>query len=651
MLSFCVAFGFSSVASAQNGALRKWSDASGRFSITAKLLEVSDGVAFLEDEQGKTLKIPVDRLSKADQDFINAGENPFEMVGGSPFEAATPPSNNNGSNNIGGSSAGGSTSNAANASGVNVWDSPSEVNWLSANEVPLVAVGGWNVPVPSPGDFGFDPKPTGLAKKADFHEKMHGAIINTVRGRAVIGYSTTFGVPEPVTRLALVDLRSGKAIQTEPVVAAMRPLALLDNGSTVLMVGLGDDRGKNEKHNELQLWKVNGRTVDRSASWVPFATEPGRFGRNEPVRVMKAEVLSNSQVFMLGGNGRLALFDIFERKPIWYANMNQKNLDFELSSDRSLLAMFNEKTVLAAKPETGDILGGIAYESQNPAGWNRIRWSPDGSRLLTSSQGDLRVVNIAEGTVEHDVHLADGVVAMNDLSFPNNEYALLNNSTLVHLPTRIKVCEYQGAGDVKTIGGTSFIALSTDQGGLLVGADFPHPKAAELLETAQNDPATFLVHPGVGVSIDVSKVGGQYGQKVRENLTKAISTSGYKLVPSSPIKITAEITGPKQDAVSYIGEGSHVVQKYASTVKIEWNGQTLFTQGGTNIPGFLMLSRGETIESYLAKASQSPNLSVFEGVKFPEFIQRPSGNQGNQQAARGSLMLSKFTLQGLVDSK
>jgi hypothetical protein len=417
-----------------------------------------------------------------------------------------------------------------------------------------------------------------------------------------------------------------------------------------LMAGLGDEGSAHEKQNELQVWKINGKTVDRSASWVPYVSQPGRFGRSDLVRVMKAQNISNTQVLMLGSNGRLALWDIITREPIWYAEMNDKNLDYEVSLDRSLVALFNEKSVLVAEPLTGNILGGITYEAPYPAGWNRIRWSPDGQHLLTSSQGDVRVVDLKDGSLAYDIHIADQPVATNNLAYPADDYVLLNNQTLVHLPTRIKVCEYQNAGQIQTVGGTSFIALSTDGGGLLVPAGFPHPTAEDLLKTAQNDPATFLVHPGVGVSIDVSKLAGQYQQTVRASLEKSLELSGYQLDPSSSIKVVAEISGPKQDAVSYTGAGSHVVQRYQSTVKLEWNGQNLWNRGGTNIPGFMMLSGDETVESVLREASQKPNTSVFENVRFPEFIQRPTVNQNNQSRS-GALMVSKFTLQGLVDSK
>ena len=171
-----------------------------------------------------------------------------------------------------------------------------------------------------------------------------------------------------------------------------------------------------------------------------------------------------------------------------------------------------------------------------------------------------------------------------------------------------------------------------------------------MLEKAQSDPSVFLIHPGVAVTIDVSGVGGQYQQVVRQGLEKAALASGYKVVPSSQVVIAGYISGPKQEAVSYIASGSYVVNAYASTIKLWWQKRELWQTGGSNVPGMLMTKAGQTIEQALAEAGRQPNLSVFESVRFPEFMQKPGDNPqaGNRSTA---LMSSQFTLQGLVDSK
>ncbi len=64
----------------------------------------------------------------------------------------------------------------------------------------------------------------------------------------------------------------------------------------------------------------------------------------------------------------------------------------------------------------------------------------------------------------------------------------------------------------------------------------------------------------------------------------------------------------------------------------------------------LMTKRGQTMQQALDEAGKKPNLSIFEQTRFPEFMQKPSGNQQGPNRST-ALMTSNFTVKGLVDSK
>ena len=51
-------------------AARKWTDKSGKFNVTAELIDVVDGKAPLRKQNGKVLTIPTERLSEADQTYL-----------------------------------------------------------------------------------------------------------------------------------------------------------------------------------------------------------------------------------------------------------------------------------------------------------------------------------------------------------------------------------------------------------------------------------------------------------------------------------------------------------------------------------------------------------------------------------------------------
>ncbi|MEZ6135685.1 MAG: SHD1 domain-containing protein [Pirellulaceae bacterium] len=610
--------------------LREWSDSTGRFKITAKLIEVRDGVAILENAEGKSMKIPVSRLSSADQEFLNAGDNPFQMLDDGENTGANPA---------------GTASSGAGA----VWGGPKDVDWDRAEQFASLSGVEWNVTLPATGTLDFEPKRSPLPKKANFHEDMHALAVNTLCKRAVVGYTVSFSVPKPLTRICLVDLVTGKSIHSEQVEARMRPLALLDNGSAILMCGASDERGGYETPDQLQVWRLQGKKIIRTPSWIPYPMDKKDFGKQQNAKVLSAQPVSDNLIVTISDKGHLVLWDIFKREPIWHGRLNERNFAFDLSLDRKLLAVADNKTLMVLNPLTAEILGSSTLDNQAAAGWNRVAWSPSGKRILFTAVGDVRVFNVESGEWEQQFHLSDAPIATRSLSYPHEDYALLDNHLLVHLPTKIQVCDYRDATRIETQGGTAFIGIQGQDGGLFVPAQFPHPAAVTMLEKAQKDPSVFLIHPGVGVSIDVNGA-GQHQAEVRTALETAVKNSGYKLDQSSPIKIVGAISGPKQEAVSYIARGSYVVNEYTSSIKLVWNGKNLWATSGSNIPGMLMTSGNETIEQALEKAGKKPNLAVFERVKFPEFMQRPSENQ-QQGPSSIALMQSKFTLQGLVDSK
>lgn len=54
--------------------VRTWTDATGKFSVEAELVEVVDGVALLKKADGRQIKVPLGKLSAADREFIAAAK-------------------------------------------------------------------------------------------------------------------------------------------------------------------------------------------------------------------------------------------------------------------------------------------------------------------------------------------------------------------------------------------------------------------------------------------------------------------------------------------------------------------------------------------------------------------------------------------------
>lgn len=615
---------------------REWTDSTGKFKITASLVEVRDKVAFLKTADGKTMKIPVERLSQADQKFLQGGVNPFEMVEGAmedSNDSTTPPPSNG---------------NAAAAGGP--WSGNYSVDW---NRVPELDPGfgtEWTYQPPGSNALPFEAKRAALPGKKNFFEGMRRLEINPVAKRAVAGYTISFSVPKHLSRVSLIDLPSGKAINSETVEGCnMCPLAVLNDGNTILMQGTGDERSGYETADQLQLWRLRNSKVVRSPIWVPFPDDSSSFGKTTNGAVGLCLPIDDKRILLKTRGGHLACFDVVTREPIWHVRLARDHA-MDLTVDQSTLFIMNGHTLLVVDPKTGDVTSSLTLEDKPHMGWPRVRLSPTGDQLLLSFNSELRLIDLATGSVDQ-VHEAtgQGPIAPNGLLFPAPDYALLNNNLLFHLPSQILVCDYQQAAVIDSVGGVEFVGIMGDKNGLVVPTQMPHPRAEELLDQAENDPSLFLIHPGVEVSLDTSSVNGQYRNEIETGLRAAAEKAGYRVVNNAPIQLRANISGPNQKAVSYIASGSYIANEYTSSVQLVANNKPVWSRQGTNIPGIIQTRRDQSIQDKLNELGRQPNLGFFKGIAFPKLMQAPK--EGQNQNGANALLKSVFTVSGLEDAE
>lgn len=615
------------------GEERQWSDSSGRFKVIGSLVEVKDGNVILQSN-GKMVKIPVSRLSKADQDFLNEGDSPFQVMDAAETESVAkaestaPPAA------------------SASGNGAALWQQKWHVDW---DNVPTIDRGFGekkNFAMPEAVPPELPGKRAVLPKKTNFFEDIRTMSINPIANRAVVGYTVSFSVPKPLSRLSLIDLATGKVINTLPQECDMCPMTLLNDGSTVLMYGTGKDESVGTS-DQLQLWKVNGKNVVRSGTWIPFPEESESFGKKTNASVVGAYSTPQNNLLLLSDKGHLACFELISRKCLWHERLSN-NFAFDISADRKLLFVLDGPTIMVLDPDSGDVKSTFPFGDQPHIAWPQIAISPTGKNLLVAFGDEVRLLNLTKGewTMKESV-LHNGSLSHGGIAFPDEEYALFGNSLLIHLQSMVKVCTYGDAKAIKSVGPTSYVAVMDGEAGLVVPTKFPHPKAAELLKKAQSNPNLFIVKPGVEVAIDVGGVSSQFQAEVKAALEKAATAAGYKLAASSaPIRLVATITGPEQEAVSYHMGGSHIFNKLTSSLKMVWQSKDIWSNVGSNVPFMVSGSRDKPFAEALKAYEGKPNLGVFSS-KLPKRVQMPSDDKGN---ASGTLMTSKFTLQGLVDS-
>lgn len=625
-------------------AMRQWSDASGKFKVLASLQRTEGEYVYLQTNDGRPLRIPIARLSAADQTFLQENDNPFEELPDDGMSAAAAPASSTAPAATIGSPA---SSTSSSQSLATVWSLPLNIDWDGAAQLQEPASDVWQLQVAAqtlPKSDG--QRRAALGKKPSPHEKLAGFAVHPRSNRAAVSFSQSAFVPEPVSRLTLVDLASAKALPSVHVAGQFAPLCLLNDGSTVLMHGCGIGGRAINTSDQLQLWRLVGDQVERSDTWVPFPATSERFGKPHHAAVEQAIALDRNRIVLRSNEGHLACVDTVSRQPLWAIEIDKLG-GFDALPDQSLLAVIAGNRLLVIDPHQGQIQAALTLGDEPNNHVRQVAWSPDGSQIAAAVNSELWIIDSRNGSILQNFTLPDGAHAVGGLSFPDPDYLFLSG-TLFHLPSQLLACHYMGA-DLRFSGGVTYIAIDGLEQGLVTAATIPHPSAAKLLAENANDADKFLIQPGVKVALDVSAT-GSHAAEITQRLTAAIQTAGYELVPQSEITIVAEIGPPVLHNVNYIAGGSHTTSVTKSHLKIRWQGRDVWNRTVSNEPESLRLENRETIEQRLAEIAKHPNLTVFdENAGLPKRLQRPLPADGGPKGK--ALMTSQFTPKGLVDLK
>lgn len=623
---------------------RRWTDLTGNFTVDASLVKLNGGFVYLKTRDGGHMKIAIESLSQVDRDFLNARENPFEVVDHSNSKMTA-------KRFARGESALEGSGGTRDVSTRNQWHRPPNVSW---DGIPPLGRGrsenAWGYQVGPAGPPAQIVKRVRLPKKKNFFERIENLVADSKRGTVAIGYSITFSVPKNLTRVSLVNLVDGSAVHSDSVIGNLAPLTLLGSANEVLMRHAGDKRNGKETKDQLERWVVTQEGVERSEPWTPFPDDVTSFGKTMNGAVEKAFVLEGGQLVLLSQSGHLACYDLATLEPLWHEQLS-RSFDAIITSDQKSLLVLDGMEVMFIDPGKGEALGRLVLAGNPPATSAKICLNHHADRLLVSLPDGFRAIDLATGKPMEDYKKRKDVpLPSKSLRYLSVNYALLDNRSILHLPTGRVICGLVGIGAVAELGGHYLVATHGDAGGRVGPYTLPHDSVLQMQKRVENEPGSFLIHPGVEVAIDVSQVDEDYRSQVEQGLDQSIKDAGYKRNDQATIQVKAIVRGPRQEAVSFIAAGAYVANLYDSVLEIRHDGKVVWQRQTTNIPTLLRRSRGKSIQEALDELGKGPNLKHFSNTTFPDLMDEPEKSVGSNGGGR-TLMTSTFSIHGVTDSR
>ena len=332
---------------------RTWTDSTGKHSVRAKLESVAGGKAILVREDGRKVRIALEKLSKADRDFIaqQNTDSPFEKMDSKAGESAKESEeSSSGSRKV-------------------------RVDWSGSQAVLLANTNAeWHISLPAAAAYDYQPKSVALPPKADFFEGLTGLAVSRVAKTAIVGYALD-RLGTKTMRLLLCDLQAGRVTASAAIRDEnMAPLALHDDGQQILVrsneFGFG-------KHNRLEIWTIKGKdNIARSLIWTPY--EDGW----EPSRdVVWADFIDTKRLATCSAGGKMAVWNLATGQPVCHIQASQDSIP-ALSPDRKMIAIASKESIALFDVDKQEM---IAWKEtprllESPA----VAFSPSGARSAAS---------------------------------------------------------------------------------------------------------------------------------------------------------------------------------------------------------------------------------------------------------------------------
>ncbi|MFL5328286.1 MAG: SHD1 domain-containing protein [Gemmataceae bacterium] len=590
---FAIAIVLISALATSAAEMRTWT--SGKFKIEGKFVAVKDGKVTLEKADGSKVEVDLKKLSAADQKYVAdqqaEEDNPFKSKDAKDSNSEPAPAG----------------------------DPNKSIDWSNSRTVdPAPAESTWKLSVKA-GDKSSAGKTVMLPATTDFFEKLNGLAMNTNATFAVVSYTLQKpGTKDTKTRLLLCDLTKGKVVANGGLPGAFAPLAISDDGTRVV---LRKDEFGHGAHDRLEVLTFEGANLKPVARFTPYDDY-----KNLERDIIWGAFAESNRLLTVSGGGKLACWDLQAFKPEYHLMMHAGSRP-GLSPDRTLLAFHNGQEVGVLDIAAGKVLATQPMEKKN---WAALAFSPSGKRLACVAFDFVQVWDSATGAQQAEMTLHQAANT-GDINWTNDEDLLVGHGTLIDPDKQVQVWTYSGADALASAGGTLWTAVAEGNRGpgALAVLKLPHPAAKAALEKAMSDLDFVILKGGFTVALDVAGIDIDQQEKVRANLTQKLQANGCK-VGAGNITLVASTEAGKERDVTYHtfgrihGDKTYKVQEHFAKLKFVWQDKDAWQSSSLNIPFFVHLKEGETMEGYL-KEHEKPNYKFFETVELPKVLTKPTG--------------------------
>jgi hypothetical protein len=664
------------LAKARTTVARTWTDRTGKFKVKAQFDGVVGDSVVLNKAGGKQVKVPIEKLSERDQQFVNkqrestgGSENPFGEVNEIEDEVTVTDEEEVPSNAVKG-----------NLRDVKNVRPKTFTKWTfkpnGKTEQLLTAAGSRDVEV----------QLSDIPESQKFFENVEGIYVSSDGNRIIVARTKGAVAQKKPQYLQLVDVarqRAGELVQLP------EQTAILDAEPDQGLVMYRPEIFGHGKNRLLTIARLDGEELTPIAEFEPYAHEDWAPSRD----IESARFLSSDRVMTINPHGKaLTIWDIDQAKALLNIPVGISfSLKMAVSPDRSLLGVIMQDGIAIIDLTQGEHVATIPTTGRN---FDQVEFRADNSRLAGLSGSGVTVWDLTDGEVRSEF----GSNAMGgyrqNLAWAG-EFLLSQNQYLFDVERRILLWEYQGSsGSAESAtmrNGRLYVIPKLEDGSdtMLVSAALPHrtaieeakrlPSPDELLVVKPGDEVQLIVDidPSVPMTEDFQKAiankqkaaqaepgaanvvflqpGAAIQDTVRELLKAGIEKAGLKVVEKSDLVVKAVCKPQEQQTIKVNVDGrwpireadvqERTITPHASYLEMTYKGEELWKCGFVAKPFMtIWMNQGENLDQALQRLTQ-PNLTIFTHAQFSPYVAKPGKATPN-----GAYGASQFTDRGIVDT-
>lgn len=600
---------------------RTWSDASGRFKITAKLQARDSKQVKLLKSDGRVVTVPISRLSKTDQGYLEELEK-AEAEADNPF-----------------------------AGGVPSETSSKEMSNLPATEADLsLLTGDYNpVELPTNGKAIFlksdelagpiepeaphvRPKFQEFAKpfeKVDAYAKVSKTVLLSDTELTFAVSSHRVGNAVDATTFGRVDLYSSQNRQPMRVLDIAETLKLVDHhipsDTSLCLVGLDS---LSERGGDLVLLKglSTGKPSAVGRWHVPEWNKPGFKPKLEFGKLVSAErVIAKI-------NDDLFVWDLSNGTCVFQAQDVRAN-GVALSPRGKYMALPENGLCRLVDMHAGELVGIYKFPSNLTM---KVKFSDDGNSLAMAAGTQIVVYDLSTAELVDDI--TTGISVGDLIGFVGKRRLLCSLAGLVDLDLGKSIWTYNiptGSKPLAFEGG--ILGVDHSIGSMVYALPTPHASVplSNLSKSGPKGDELMAIKPGSTVMLEVDSSEDIDLNAMKSALKRSVEEAGWRVADRASTVVTASISRGKKQTLFFRSLGQSLfspgekvkITPYVASVTIQQGNRVLWSRKSQNmVPSLIHLKQGETLKKVI-KRYEKPDPEFFDRMTIPSKILKPEHTQ------------------------